>query len=90
MKPTLWTIFWICIGLLFLVFGIIPAILQWQKNSLDHDEKMMDKTIELEIIKHDGAGTKTKRRFLGGMIEFVGRIIREFVPTIAGKLIGGM
>jgi len=52
MKSKFWTVFWIGIGFLFLVFGVIPAVLQWQKNSHDHDEKMMDKAIELEVVKH--------------------------------------
>ena len=90
MKLNLWTLFWIGIGFLFLIFGIIRAILQWQKNRFEHDEKMMAKTIELELIKQGSADNKAKKSFPGKAFEFFGKIIREYVQTIAGKMIGGI
>lgn len=90
MRSNFWTVFWIGIAFLVLVFGVIPAVFQWQKNNHDHDEKMMDKAIELEVVKHGREEPSTKRNFLNKVAEFVGKTIKELAPTIAGKVIGEM
>ena len=87
MKLNFWSIVGIALAAVTIIFWIIPAFLEWQENQHNHEEKMMEKTIELERLRSNSRPQKGIAEILKG---FIGRSITEIGPTIAGKMISGI
>ncbi|GAB1445420.1 hypothetical protein MASR2M41_11140 [Flammeovirgaceae bacterium] len=87
MKLNFWSIVGIALAAVTIIFWIIPAFLEWQKNQQNHEERMLEKTIELERLRSNSRPQRSITEILKG---FIGRAITEMGPTVAGKMIGGI
>ncbi|MCO5272645.1 MAG: hypothetical protein M9954_13390 [Cyclobacteriaceae bacterium] len=87
MKLNFWSIVGIALAAVTIIFWIIPAFLEWQKHQQNHEEKMLEKTIELERLM---SNSRPQKGITGILKGFFSRSITEIGPTIAGKMIGGI